>query len=345
MKFVDDKPPYLESTMFINLHGLIIECRTESDQLISQLVRPFYYFLEKSAPSDVIIVIRETKPPYSSFPSVPVRFSTPRNVVYQTGQIKIIDYFGKGVVLEDHRRRNYTLYSDDRNFLSEAFYLLVLSLFGQFCDLKGLLRVHALAVSYKDKAILLPIPPGGGKSTMAMELLKEKQFKLISDDEPIYNKLGQILPFPLRIGTLNTKTINSIPDQFIYEIDRMEFGRKYFIDCNYWDSQIERRPLNDIVLFTSQRILNGRPSIRRVPRVNVLRTLIRDAVFGIGLYQGIEFLFNHSSKEAVYKLNLVLKRLGMAIRLSRASSAYSMILSSDIEVNAEYFKDFIKNLA
>ena len=330
--------------MFINLHGLIVECKTDSCSMAYLILRPFYYFLEQSNTSDVTIIIKETKPPYASFPSVPVKFSTPRNVVYQAGQMKIIDYFGKGVVLEDRPCKTFRIYSENLNFLAEAFYLLVLSLFGQFCDSKGLLRVHALSVSYNNKAILLPVSPGGGKSTMAMALLKEKEFKLISDDESIYDKSGRILPLPLRIGTLNKKIVNSIPDKFVYEIDRMEFGKKYFIDCRYWGSQIEKRPLKKIVLFTSQRILNGKPSIRTVSESDVLRTLIRDAVFGIGLYQGIEFLFNHSTAEAFSKINVILKRLRMAVRLSRGSSKYGMVFSDDIEANAECFKNFIRNL-
>lgn len=330
--------------MFINLHGLVIECKTDSSELSSQLMRPFHYFLKKEDTPEVTIIVKEEDPPYKSFPSVPVSFSTPRNVVYKTDQIKIIDYFGNGVILEDRHRMTYTLYSRNRNFLAEAFYLLTISLFGQFCDMQGMLRVHALAVSHNNKAILLPIPPGGGKSTMAMALLEEKQFKLISDDEPIFNRSSHILPFPLRIGTLNTDVLSSIPKDYVYEIDRMEFGRKYFIDCKYWDSQIEKQSLHDIVLFTSQRVMNGTPSIEPVTKRLILRTLIRDAVIGIGLYQGIEFLFSHSNKEVIYKIQVVLKRLKLAMRLARVSTSFRMILSDDIQANARFFTNFIKNL-
>jgi hypothetical protein len=330
--------------MLINLHGLVIECKTDSSELTSQLVRPFHYFLSKEKTPDVTVIVKEEDPPYKSFPSVPVTFSTPRNVVYKTDKIKIIDYFGKGVILEDRHRMTYTLYSRNRNFLVEAFYLLTISLFGQFCDMQGMLRVHALAISYNNRAILLPIPPGGGKSTMAMALLEEKQFKLISDDEPIFNRSGYILPFPLRIGTLNPDVLSTIPENYVYEIDRMEFGRKYFIDCKYWDSQIENQPLDEIILFTSQRVMNGTPSIEPVTKLLILRTLIRDAVIGIGLYQGIEFLFSHSSKEVIYKIHVVLKRLKLAMRLASVSTTYRMIISDDIQANARFFTNFIKNL-
>ena len=50
--------------------------------------------------------------------------------------------------------RNFELYSEDENLLCEAFYLLVLSLLGQYCDREGFLRVHALGVATPDKAVL-----------------------------------------------------------------------------------------------------------------------------------------------------------------------------------------------
>jgi len=185
--------------------------------------------------------VEEEDPPYDSFPNLKASFSTPRNIVYAEKDCKIIDYFGKGVVLENGDRSVFTLYSRDRNFVQEAFYLLVISLVGQHCDRNGMLRVHALALSYKDTAILLPIPLSGGKSTFALTLLEEDGFKLISDDEPVIDRSGRILPSPLRIGTLEKNKITSIPNEFVYQIERMEFDLKYFVDIHYWQDKLKRR--------------------------------------------------------------------------------------------------------
>lgn len=75
---------------------------------------------------------------------------------------------------------------------------------GQFCDKNGWLRVHALALSYHYKAILLTWPTGGGKSTMMLVATLEKEdIKLISDDAPAVDRSDRILPFPERIGILD----------------------------------------------------------------------------------------------------------------------------------------------
>ncbi len=332
--------------MIINIYGLIIKCHAESTDLVSEITRSFKYFVTDDGNPSVNIFVKEKDPPYETFPSIKANFSTPRNIVYKDKDCKIIDYFGKGVIVEEDKKLTYNMYSRDKNFLIEAFYLLILSLLGQFCDKNGMLRVHALALSYHNKAILLSVPPGGGKSTMALAMLQEKDIKLISDDAPIIDRSGRILPFPLRIGILDENIIKSIPDEYVYKMDRMEFGPKCFIDCDYWKDKIEDRYINpkDSILFISCRILNENPSIRKISKRKVFAALIRDAVIGIGLYQGLEFIFQSSSWEVFFKVRIVFRRLIKAFRLTLLSKTYQITLSRDITKNALIFKEFIRNL-
>ncbi len=329
--------------MFLHIYGLTIECQTASPDFASELVRPYHYFVTEEGTPAITILVKEEDPPYQTFPTIPSSFSSPRNIVYTSPNLKIIDYFGGGVVVHEERDARYTLHSRDRNFLMEAFYLLTLSLFGQYCDTHSMMRIHALALSYNDTAFLMPIPPGGGKSTMALSLLQDQEIKLMSDDEPIYNRSGELLPFPLRIGTLNQEILKTIPEQYVYSIDRMEFGVKHFIDCAYWDAQIEHRHLTKSVLFLTQRVLNGTAAVTPISKFPVFKALMRDAVIGIGLYQGVEFLFSHSSLEILAKFRLAAKRLRFAAKLLRASQTYKLTLSNDIQENARVLKQFIKN--
>jgi len=328
--------------MIIDLYGLIIEVQCIPDNILKEIIRPFKFFLSEEKLPAVTVSIEQKDPPYDTFPFMKASFSTPRNIVYKNNNQKIIDYFGKGVVIEGNSK--FYIYGCNENFLYESFYLLIISLFGQFCDKTGYLRVHALALSYKDTAILLPIPPGGGKSTLAMAMLNVSGFKLISDDEPIIDSSGFIHPFPTRIGTLDKKKIESIPEEFVYKIDRMEFGLKYFIDYDYWLNKIEKKPLTKSVLFISHRLINGEPSIYKGSKLNALSSLIRDAVIGVGLYQGLEFIIHSSSWEVLAKIKIVTKRFIKAVKLTLSSRVYQMNFSPNIEKNAETLKEFIENL-
>jgi len=333
-----------KKNMKIDMYGLVIECSIDSHEFAEQLTRPFKYFIVEKGLPLATIVVKDQPPPYESFPKITASFSTPRNIIYENEDLKIVDYFGKGAVVEDGKQSTFIIYGSDRNFSQEAFYLLVMSLFGQHCDKRKMLRVHALAVSYKNKAILLPIPPGGGKSTMGLALLKEKEFMLISDDEPVVKNDGAILPFPLRIGTLDREKLKDIPPEFVYSIDRMEFGLKYFIDIQYWKNKLECRSLNDVVLISSKRVLNGQPLIEKVTKCKVLKSLIRDSVIGVGLYQGLEFMLNKSMWSSLSLIGTACKRFVIAVKLLRNSDTYSMTLSSDVDDNVQVFKEFVRTL-
>ncbi len=332
----------------LNIHGLAITCEGSCPELMTQLLRPFHYFLlngKLNARAATRIMIKEEGPPYETFPTMAARFSTPRNIVYSSRDIKIIDYFGAGVVVERPSDHCFTIYSPDRNFLQEAFYLIVISLLGQHVDRSGLLRIHALALCYKDIAFLLPIPPGGGKSTMAISLLQEEGIKLISDDEPIFDKTGAIHPFHTRIGTLDKSIITTIPQEFYYEIDRMEFGRKFFIDCAFWEDKLQMSPVKRTILFVSQRVLNGEPEITRAPKLSALRVLVRDAVVGVGLYQGLEFIFKSTPWEIFAKLLIIVRRFRLAVKLTRQSQTYSMTLGGDVRRNAKVLAEFMRTIS
>ena len=330
--------------MLIDIHGLVIETHCSSEKLLTQLLRPFKHFITISGTAAVEVFIEETEPPYDSFPPLKSSFSTPRNIVFKGDGIKIIDYFGKGAIVEENKRRKFTIYGTDESFLQEAFYLLIISKFGQFCDQNAILRIHALTFSFRDTAVIFSANAGGGKSTMALLILESDVFKIISDDEALVNGSGRILPFPIRIGTLDRRIINTVPDEYVYEIDRMEFGRKYFVDLRYWEDRLEKRELNKKIYFVAQRLSNGDPYIESISTYRTFKSLIGGAVIGFGLYQGMEFVFNNPITDIMSLLPVFFRRTISAIRFARETQGYRILLSRDIEKNYKIFEDFIINL-
>jgi len=286
------------------------------------------------------VTIHVSEPPYADFPSIKAAFSSPRNIVFRDGAKKIIDYFHKGVVIQNDNQ--FHIYGTNPDFLQEAFYLLILSRFGQYCDSHKMLRIHALALSYRGTAILLPMLPGSGKSTLAVSMLKEEGVGLISDDSPLINRHGQVLPFPLRIGTDDTRLLRTVPGRYRYKVNRMEFGAKSFIDVDFWRDRVQHQPLNKSLLFISYQMLNGAPRIHPASFWAAFRSLFRDAVVGVGLYQGVEFLFSHNSWEVLKRIRTGLTRLNLSFKLLRRSRLYGFALSRDPGANAALLCSFLQ---
>jgi hypothetical protein len=328
----------------LDLYGLVLECRAESSGLVSELLRPFMHFRTCSGRPGLTIVVEEIDPPYDSFPPLAASFSTPRNTVYTDKDRKIIDYQGRGAVVQDDAGGLYRIYSRDRNLLVEIFYLLVLSVFGGFCDRRGMIRLHAMGLSYRDKAMILLMPQGAGKSTLALAMLREEEeVRYISDDDPVFTREGTILPFPRPLGISHRPTLATFPEEYIYQVNRMEFGVKFFVMNEYWKGRIETKPLDDIVLFVGRKFLNGEACIEPCSKREVLSALIANAVLGIGLYQGLEFMMSRSTGEILFKLPIVLKRLIRAFHLVRRAKTYRFTLSGDIARNVSVFRCFLRN--
>lgn len=329
--------------MFIDIHGLVIQIHSQSEDLLPQLLRPFKYFIEDSGLPAAEVFIVPTEPPYDSFPQLKASFSTPRNIVFRGDGIKIIDYFGKGVVVEENRGRKFTIYGIDSNFLQEALYLLVISLFGRYCDKNGILRIHALSFSSGDDAIILTAGTGGGKSTMAFALLESDNIKLMSDDEALVDSRGRALPFPLGVGTSDEDKIKSVPRRYVYEIDRMEFGKKYFVDMEYWDEKLEKRELDNKIYFVAERLINGDPYIEKISKLRAFHSLISSAVIGLGLYQGIEFVFSNKSQDIMSLTPTFIKRMISAVKFSSSTESYKIYLSRDTAKNIDLLVNFTQN--
>ncbi len=328
--------------MLIDIHGLVIACDAGSTEAELALTRPFAFFRVSSGEPLALVRVEPVEPPYGDFPALSAQFSTPRNVVYRHGRLKIVDYFGRGAVVHDPDRATYTIYSSDANLRQESFYLLVLSLLGQHCDRVGRLRVHALALSAADRAFLFLMPPGSGKSTLALGMMRQGNVRYISDDDPLFDPARGILCFPRSLGILDRRSIAEVPDRFVSRVDRMEFGTKYFLDADYFGDRIETRALDRIAMVTVRRVLNGEPSIEPSSRRAVLRALIRDAVLGIGLYQGIEFLVQRSSSEVFARLPILLRRTMLAVRLAHRARPFRLTANRDRDGVRRAVEEFVE---
>src|SRR5262245_58298627 len=93
--------------------------------------------------------------PYHELPPLPASVFTPRNVCFQDKKTTYIDYFGRGVAVFNRKEQRCVIYGDDHDLVHEIAYLFILSTVGQHLDSRGLHRVHAPGVSYRDKGILL----------------------------------------------------------------------------------------------------------------------------------------------------------------------------------------------
>ena len=66
---------------------------------------------------------------------------------------------------------------------------------------------------------------------------------------------------------------------------------------------------------------------------------------GLGLFQGVEFLFQKSLWEIVGKAMIALRRMAATIRLIRRSAVYRLDLGRDSEENARVVRELLEQAA
>lgn len=329
-----------KTTLFF--YGLGIEITSSDADNIENIRRDFSFFEDLSKIPKLNLEIINTQPDYRSMPRLRPSSHSPRNFSYHDKNMTFIDYFGNGLLIIDRAKNKYTLLSKDPYLRHEIAFLTILSLAGQYFDSNSLHRVHGLGLEVKGRGILILMPQGGGKTTLMLEMLKNPDIKLISEDTPLINSRGELLPFPIRIGIDANTNSPDFPDKYLRIIKRMEFEPKYLLDIDYFQSKVARKPCKLEAAFEGIRCLGSDSSIESISKLSMLKTFVVNSVIGVGVYQGIEFLIQSSPFELIKKSPIFASRLKNSWKAVSAAKTYSLMLGYDKDKNVETLANFLR---
>lgn len=311
--------------------GLTGDCRFA----LEGVAEDFAFFRSEAGEAgalDVQLELREAEPDWDALPVSDAAVYTPRNVVYRDGMDRILDFGGRGLGRFDERARRFRMESADPQLVYEAAYLFLLSKIGQALDGRGLHRLHALAMSFRGKAILALLPMGGGKSTLGAALLKHPDVRILSDDSPFIDRQGRSRAFPLRLGLLKGRE-SEVPEEHRRLIQRMEFGPKYLVNFSYFADRVDAEAAPGLVLL-GRRTLAQKGRLERASGREALRAMVPNLIVGLGLFQGLEYVLERSSRELAGKVGLGWSRLRNARALVKNSENYVFHMGRDVDANA-----------
>jgi hypothetical protein len=322
------------SAVHLDVYGLRLRIEGDWPDVVDDLYRDFAWFAggpSGSAPHVVLSVARRAPDP-ERFGAVPQAFITTRNTVFQLGERTIVDYFGSVLAVYDRARDELLVEGEDRHLVHEAAYLFLLSRIGRHLDQSRLMRIHALGLSGRQGAILVLLPSGGGKTTLALRALREPGVKLLSEDTPVLDRRGLVYPFPLRIG-VNVTDADLLPDGEVRRIERLEYGAKLLLSMDAFADRIERepQPLRHVVL--GRRWLTGGGSLTRLPRRALIGPLVRDGVVGVGVAQMIEYVLRQGARDLLGQGGIAAGRARCCTRALIGTRAWQLELGRDPERN------------
>jgi hypothetical protein len=312
-------------------------------QAIADVSEDFAFFRRDSVAAGAMpVVLHGVDPPYDTIPQKPATVYTPRNISFTDGSRTYVDYSGRALAIFDRAKPSFDVYSRDGGLLYEVAYLYLLSRIGEYLDTRGLHRIHSMALSYDGKAVLAIFPMGGGKSTLAMELLKSTDFKILSDDSPFLARNGGVLAFPLRLGFLPGGEAG-VPAEHRRTINRIEFGPKVLVNYSFFADRVAANAAPGVV-FLGERSLAKTCRIEPIGTLAQYRSIIVNCVVGLGLYQGLEFVMRSNPIELVSKAGVAFSRFRNARALFRRAHVCRLILGRDHAQNAEAVSQYVRKV-
>lgn len=334
-----------EPSRRFDFYGCGVEVASADPSLVDEVRRDFLYFVS-DAPGErpaVRIEMRLEAPDYTDLPAVPATIVTPRNVCFRDGHTTYLDYFGRALAVFDRKSSRFSISGTDRDLVHEAVYLFVLSTVGQHLDRIGLHRIHALGVRHRGGAVLVLMPSGGGKSTLALELLGRPGFDLLSEDTPLMDRSGRLRPFPLRLGIRPEREVD-IPARYLRTVKRMEFDPKTLIDLDYFEGSVcePDAVVEPRLVLVGERNLGRTTAIEPLNRARALGAFVKYGVVGLGVYQGLEFLLERGVWELAGRTGTVASRLYASGRLLAKAPAHRFVLGRDVAANTRRLLEFLE---
>lgn len=319
----------------LDFYGVRVSVSSESSALLEEVRRDFIFFstTDTSAAPALEVTLEIAEPPYAGLPDITSTVLTPRNISFKDRDRTYIDYFGNGLAILDETRTSCTIFSPEIDLAHEIAYLFILSTVGQRLDRRGLHRLHALAMSYEGRTALIVLPSGGGKSTLALNLLGRPGYKLVAEDTPLIDRAGNVHPFPLRVG-LRAGSKHEVPAEFVRTMKRMEFDPKTLIDISYFGDRVGGESTPELLLVGT-RSLGAVSRLEPISKLEAFGALLRYMIVGLGVYQGLEFLLERGVGDLLKQTKNVASRILASLRLLKRVRCYRFVMGRDGGLNVE----------
>ena len=321
----------------LNFYGVGVKVISEEDELTLRIHKDFSFFVVEhleDTQKNIKVVSKLEMLNEMPYPLLIPRFKNRNLILYQKKNIRVCDYYGDGLCIFNLKEDKATLYNQRLNRLHELTYLFILSRVGKTLDLMGLHRLHAMAV-IKDKTLFVGMMPmNGGKTTLLSYLLNDGRFANVSDDSPLIDCDGKVLPFPIRIGfEENSKMPELFKTANSYQLERKEYGKKTLFSLEDLNISISEDYQN-IILF---RGFKGAAfaSLKKVSRLNFIGFIFEQGVIGVGLPILIEYFWEFGLVDFLKKSKIFISRVQSLYKFLNKSETYYFEMSSNIEENVE----------
>ena len=333
--------------LLLEVYGAVVRVCCQQQALLEEIRRDFSYFVCENTARDadftVIGHLEEKRPQRPSLHHLLIK--TKYLSCYDTGEIKYVFYGCNDYVECDYGKSTANAYAADLSHLYELVYALLRSRIGELVERKGLCRVHALAFAVEEAGALFLAPTRGGKSTLALTLLREHPIMLLAEDAPFLDARLNMHPFPLRVGIRpdGFQPLSAEERACARVVHNRKYGKKLLIDVDCFRAKLLHEPRQLCHVLIGRLPKNGQDGciISRCSRFRLFSALLMNLVIGVGVSQVKEYYLRRSLVDVYGKIHILARRINLAAHILFRQTPYLVRLSSDSGANARILMQFL----
>lgn len=274
-----------------DVYGLRLRVHGDWPEVVEAIRRDFAWF-EQSVTSgsggEVEVEVARADPDLDSFGDVPASYVTEQHVVYRAGGRTIVDYLGRAVAVLEPTRA--AVRGEDANAARRAALDFLLARAGDYLDARGLPRIFGLGLSGSQGAVLVLLPRGGGKTTLALRALASPGVGFMSEVSPLIDVHGQLhsFPFPLWVRD-SAPEADALPDEYVRRLDGQKTDPR-LLELAAFADRIPRDPVPLRHIVLGQRSLGRASRLEPLSRRAAVAPLFRQSVVGFSVREALTFV-------------------------------------------------------
>jgi len=269
-----------------DFYGIRVKVTCENSTVLTSLKKDYEYFLSEGGDSSAQLYLEavEQPPPYHLIPQGTEASSISMFCTsYRDDDYVYTDYPGRGFLILDLEGENGKIYSNNESFLTTLLRRTIFHRVSELLSAKGIYRFSWLSMSVNGLAIVFLVLPGGGKTSLALELLKTSEFKILSDTYTFITRTGEILPFPRNLHPRGGK-VSEIPQDRQQSFDTTKYEPRVMIDIDHFRDQLSSS-CKPYLIAVCKRIFSEDPRIERLPKWKSFLLVYRQALVKYKLYE------------------------------------------------------------
>lgn len=336
------------------LPGIRVQCTGPGSAFLAEDFSAFSGFAFPHPPHAALkLQLVGTAPSAEDLPNAPAEQVYPECVAYRDPQNphrRLLDYHGKALLTAEDlgAECRAVLQCADASLREELAYLFLQSRVGARLDAERLHRVHALGFAVQEKAALVFLPSGGGKSTLAVSLLQQG-VTLLSDDSPLVAEDASLYPYPARLAFREDFPLPAAWEKLTRPFQRRKFGAKKLLGLATLRNAGLPEALPSWKAYRPEILVLGKrhgslesPRLELCPKRYVLKELIAGMVVGLGLPQVVELVLEHGFWSVLGMAPLFFRRFLAALKLVSRSHCFILWMSMNAEKNADLLLSELK---